>query len=569
MAVAPQGRGKASLARDLRRIRNQYGSEVEAEKRRLLRRLAADPPQTAHALRHFHEDLLFLSAFPGERMTLRLARRLRDRIESWVKKLPRDERQRLHDSGVAGSVTRHVFPLPLAQWLVRRAPGEADIDWRHYADPTLLDGALFSVLRPVEREAAESGALSTRALFKAVRGAAARSDLDWIIGALSPPSVDRAQADALWTAADTPLAWSLEGSRWSTTKNALPGSPVVMRRAMRRPQGDAGARILEPMTVERLPRPRALKVIECAQAALGARCREVVAISYPNADEVYWCDLGEGAALAVIGISMDDRLNLETNTGYLLLSNGVPIGYGGVTPFFRQANTGINIFDPFRGGEAAFLWVEMLRAFHSIYGVTRFVVNGYQFGEGNSEAIRSGAYWFYYRLGFRPDAAAQRKLAAKEAARLMRKDAPPSEARVLRSLAKGDLVLETPGFDGADALDEKLLFRASLAAGRRLAGAVGHARAAAEKSLVEEVATALGVSSLKEWTRAERAGFARLAPIALLIRGVETWPAAEKAQIIALMRAKGARAERDFARACAGAPRFFRALAASLKETPA
>src|SRR5690606_16756256 len=174
-------------------------------------------------------------------------------------------------------------------------------------------------------------------------------------------------------------------------------------------------------------RRRARQVIELAQTALAARCREVVPTSYPNVDEVHWCDFGDGVALVILGVEPSRRLSLETNTGYLLLSNGVPVGYGGVTPFYRQANTGINIFDPFRGSEAAYLCVEMCRAFHSFYGVTRFVVNGYQFGEGNSEAINSGAYWFYYRLGFRPDHEAQRKLAAREAKRLSKKNAAPSE----------------------------------------------------------------------------------------------------------------------------------------------
>ena len=120
----------------------------------------------------------------------------------------------------------------------------------------------------------------------------------------------------------------------------------------------------------------------------------------------------------MIGIAREHRLALETNTGYALFANGVPIGYGGVTPLFRQANTGINIFDPFRGGEAAFLWVQTLRAFRTLYGSERFVINAYQFGAGNAEAIRSGAFWFYYRLGFRPATAAVRTLAAREAKRM-------------------------------------------------------------------------------------------------------------------------------------------------------
>lgn len=555
--------GKKSLARDLRRVRHRYGEEAEAEKRRLLALLAEDPPRTARALGKAHDDLLFICAFPGEAATLRLARKILALAPEWVRRLPRDDRARLDDTGIEGTLTRHVYPLPIARWLARKAPGEAEIDWRHYGDASHLDRALFSVLRPSELEAAESGEISTRDVVKAARTANARADLDWIVGALSAPEIDHASADANWNDAETPIVWNLSGSRWATTRNHLAGAPVILRKSMRRPPDDVAARIALPMNTELLPRPQARKVIELAQSALAARCREVVAISYPNPDEVRWCDLGEGAALAVIGVAPEKRLNLETNTGYLLISNGVPIGYGGVTPFYRQANTGINIFDPFRGSEAAYLWVEMLRAFHSIYGVRRFVVNGYQFGEGNAEAISSGAYWFYYRLGFRPDDPERAKLAAKEAARLARPGAAPSERPVLRALAKGDMVLDLPGFDARDALDEKLLMRASLAASRRLSRQPAQSRAEAEKMLAQEAAAALGVGPMSAWPRAERLAFARLAPIAMVPDGVAFWPTKEKQAIVEMMRAKGGLQEREFARAAARCEKFYRSLAAT------
>jgi hypothetical protein len=57
-----------------------------------------------------------------------------------------------------------------------------------------------------------------------------------------------------------------------------------------------------------------------------------------------------------------------------------------------QANTGLHIFESFRGSEAGFLYVQTLRAFHSLFGVSRFVLNPYQLGAENDEGIDSGAY---------------------------------------------------------------------------------------------------------------------------------------------------------------------------------
>ena len=233
------------------------------------------------------------------------------------------------------------------------------------------------------------------------------------------------------------------------TLNRIDVRAPVLRTAFRRLSVPLARHVMAPLdAIERLPRRRAARVIDVARSALAARCREVHAMNQANPDEVYLADLGEGVQLAVIGVLPAQRLLLEANYGYVLLSNGVPIGYGGVSPLFRQANTGINVFDPFRGSEATYLWAQTLRAFRSLFGVRRFIVNGYQFGAGNAEAIASGAYWFYYRLGFRPTSTEHQRLAEAEAARLQA-DGGRSPAATLRQLARGDLVLDLPDWDDA------------------------------------------------------------------------------------------------------------------------
>lgn len=551
--------------RRLRFIRNAYAADLECEKRDILSAFAASALVPAKQLGALHDDLLFLLAFPGEPETRRLAARTLTALVRRLNGQRAADRRQFVDTGVAGSVTRHLYPFPVARWIARRARGDAEIDWRNFADPSLLDHALRGVLCASEGEAFDSGDISTRAWVRLARPRDARSDLEWLLDAMA--ALPAARADELWAMSEAPIAWRLGASKWSVTRNILKGAPVILRRAMRRPPPEPALRIMEPLReIELLKPARARRVIEVARAALAARCREVVAISYPNPEEVYWCDLGEGVALAVIGVAPSHRLNLETNTGYLLLSNGVPIGYGGVTPLFRQANTGINIFDPFRGGEASYLWVEMLRAFRTLYGVSRFIINPYQFGEGNAEAINSGAYWFYYRLGFRPDNAARLKLAEREAARLKRANAPPSSKAALKALAAGDLTLELPGSDPADLFPERLLAAASLHATRQLAATPATTRDGAERWVAERAAEALGVSSMRRWPAAERRSFARLAPIVGAVPDIGAWPAADRNSIVEMMRAKGRAWERDFALASGRNQMFFRALARRLDE---
>jgi hypothetical protein len=379
------------------------------------------------------------------------------------------------------------------------------------------------------------------------------------------PAPRSAATAASWDAAAVALRWTLGDSRHAVTHARLPQRAPVLRVALRRPTAPAGQHVAQPLAaVERLGRRDAARSIALARAALAARAREVHAMNYANPDEVWRCDLGEGVHLVVIGVSAAQRLTLEANYGYLLLANGVPIGYGGVSPLYRQANTGINIFDPFRGSEAAYLWLQALRAFRTLFGTRRFIINGYQFGAGNSEAIASGAYWFYYRLGFRPSRADIAQLAAREAERLQRAPRVRSGAALLRQLARGDLHLDLDDFEAADHFDEALLPHVGAALALRLAGAGAHGPMAAARRSARQVAVDLGVS-LGAHRGAVKAWFERLAPLAALADPAG-WPAGERRALADWLLAKGAPQERGFAQCAAQQTRLFAALRARARD---
>ncbi len=560
-------RSSNALQQRLRALRNVYGNEAERSKRALLAQLRTIPLRTAAAILALHEDLLFLCAFPGAKATRTLARRLLGEIGPRLSRLPRAQRALADDSGIADSITRHTYPFPVARWLARAVPADVEIDWRALNDPARLDGFVGLVSCGAEREAFESGEFATRDWIRLARRADARTDVQWLLEAApAAPAMAERYADE-WDAAEVPVQWGLRDARWPVTHNALPSATVALRGGMRRPPADIAAHVALPLAaIERLPRARARRVVASARAALAARCREVNAMSYPNLDEVWWCELGEGVTLAVIGIARELRLTLETNNGYLLFANGIPIGYGGVTPLFRQANTGINIFDAFRGGEASFLWAQMLRAFHTLYGSRRFVVNAYQFGAGNAEAIRSGAFWFYHRLGFRPAHARTRALASREARRMADDRKYRSDARTLKLLATGDLYLDLEGYDPADFFDEALLPHMGAATARRLAAEPAWGRSEGERRIAGAIALQLGIDDLARWPKAQRRGFELLAPVVAIIGDIDTWSPGDRAALASLMRRKGAPQERAFALAAQHATRFHHALADALRS---
>jgi len=540
-------------------MRNVERSLVAVERGRL--------PSGARALARVHDDLLFVRAFPRTLELAARAERALVRVAHAIGRLPAGQRALLEDSGIGGTRSRHTFEQAIAAWIASRDAGALEVDWPAVHDTGALDAVIRPLLSRGEEDAFDAGLVSTREWLAEAAGAFDGTSLAWLLRAAARSRAARGGFGAAYDAAAVPAVWDLRrDAASSTSHNMIGDAPRVARPVMRRPPHDAVLAILDPMPAIRLAAPaEAERVIDVARAALAARCREVYAISQANASEVWLADLGAGATVVVIGAAPGARLSLESNYGYLLAVNGVPVGYGGVTPLLDQANTGINVFPEFRGSEAAALWVQMLRAFHALFGVRRFVVNAVQFGDDNEEAIASGAYWFYDRLGFRPASPAVRALARAERARMAARPGyrtPPSR---LRALARGDLHLTLPGFDAAAFFDERLLTGLSLALTRALAKEGSTDRHVAARRLADRLARALRVRPSR-WPAGERDAFQRLAPVVALVPGVAAWPLVERRAVVSMLRAKGAPQERDFVRLAREHPRLLLALAAVGRE---
>lgn len=104
----------------------------------------------------------------------------------------------------------------------------------------------------------------------------------------------------------------------------------------------------------------------------------------------------------MIGFIAERRPTLRTSYGYLTLRNGVPIGYVQADVLWRCVDLAFNTFDTFRGHDSAAVLGRTMAMLRHQFDATSFTLEPYQLGEGNDEGIQSGAWWFYYKLGFRP-----------------------------------------------------------------------------------------------------------------------------------------------------------------------
>jgi hypothetical protein len=113
------------------------------------------------------------------------------------------------------------------------------------------------------------------------------------------------------------------------------------------------------------------------------------AFSYASVDDVRLCDLNDGFTLAVLGVVPERRLLLESMHGALTMKNGVPIGYVLFSSLFEWTEVAFNVFDTFRGAEAAHVLSRVLAVGHRLFGARTFSIDPYQLGHfGNAESTR-------------------------------------------------------------------------------------------------------------------------------------------------------------------------------------
>jgi len=548
-----------SALRRLHALRGSFTDAAARERREFLIALDGQRFRSAAALRAWHDELLFLVAFPDARASRRGAERALRRIERHVAGLPAHQRGELADSGIAGSTTEDAFMFGVARWLARSGEA-AEFAWARTRDAERLDPLLRLTLTAAETDRFDSGRVGSADWLAEASRRDRGGALHWLLAASGHGARGAVRAgsaggatDAAWRdaydAAEPQVRWSLATSRRSVTLNRVEVGRPVVRREFRGAPADPVAHIATPLRgIERLSRADAARWHDAALASLAARAREVFPTIYANHDELYRCPLGAGTDLLVIGVAPEDRSALEANYGYVMFSNGVPIGYGGVTTLGAQANTGVNLFESFRRSEAAFLFAQSLRAFRTLFGVTRFVVNPYQFGRDNEEALASGAYWFYDRLGFRPTTGPLRALATRERRRLAKDPSHRTGRSTLARLARGDLILASDGATGRP-LPERLL----IAAGGAVTDLLSNVAAAERDHWIDEEARRLIRACTGERRKvrpAERLGARLLVPVlAGIVPEVALWPDADRRALWKLVRLKGAAQERGFARA--------------------
>jgi hypothetical protein len=551
-----------TLTAALAAVASTFSPEAGARKRQLLAALESAPVRRPRALARLHETLCFLQAYPDDPAVLAGVDRLLRDFPARVSALAPRARRQLHDTGIVGTTIEYPFGLPLSRWLAARLGRRASIAWAGGPDAERLAEALDLLVTPAERDAFSEGGFTVRRWLEVARAGRRLTDLDVLVEAFDRAALGAELRDWLYESLGVRVRARLEAAVSRTFAKRSPGRPVFQRRALRRSGVDIVREARRPVRVWRRASPAlARELIETARGAMATRSRELHAFSYPNPDDVLVGEMGRGVRGVLIGLEPAFRLPFEGYYAFLIVKNGVPVGYGGGWCLFETLEFGFNVFESFRQGESAWILGQVLRAYHRVFRMRTVVVDPYQLGAGNLEALRSGAFYFYQRLGFRPRDGVVLKVLAGELAKIARDRRYRSPLAVLRRLAREEAYLTLPG--GSPEPEHRVRAR-DLAAlvtqdvARRHRGD----REAATREAVGRVGRALGARGWAAWPDAEREAFRRWALVVGQIPDLARWPGADRARLVRLIRAKGGRGEGPYVRQLLAHARLGRSLRA-------
>jgi len=534
----------SACLRQLARLRDRFGGDVASGKSRLLSLLETSALPKASEVLRLHEILCFLRAYPDNRSLLvRVERMLRDFSRRWDL---RRHRAVLSDSGIAGTAIHFRFFAPTAAWLAGRHPRNLEVDWKKIARPDRLESFLPLLVHYAETPGLDEWDFEVQDWVRRLKG---REESD---GAFLARRFDALKADSfarekIYDDLDIPMRLDPGPGTPSRTLSRRAASPVVYVRSgisRARPALPADA-LRRPPSVHAMSRSAASAVIDLARESMISRQRDLDLFSYASPADVRLVEWEEGLQFACLGALPERRLLLEAVYAFLTLKNGVPIGYVLVSALFGSSEIAYNVFETFRGAEAGRIYGRVLATTRHLFGSDTFTIFPYQLGHENEEAIRSGAWWFYQKTGFRPRSRAARRIMRRELSHLRRDPAHRSSPETLRELAQYNLYYYL-GRSRSDVIGADFLPNLGLRISDYLAKRFGSDREAATRICAREATALLNAGARTGWVAGERLAWERWAPLVCLLPGLARWSPAEKRSLVRVIRAKGGRRESEF-----------------------
>ena len=524
-----------------------FGPHEAAAVVKLLKSLdAAHFPDPASMIR-FHETLLFLRAFPQGPLVVRATERILNRFHKKIEALRKAGADMggfdtFEDSGIAGTEMEDTLSFDVARWLIKRMPGKVEIAWDSYEPGRELGTTGPRFIPLLEDDAYVEADTPWQQWLEAAAGEAARkrhATAAWLISRFEQLALPAQQKAELYESLRVPLRWKLENSAITRTRNWKPvrsvfyhDGPLISRRQV----SLATELARRPPQLKKLSRKQGEQVMEMIREVMLVRYRELYGTTLGDPGSVVRADVGRGVTIYLWNLPPERRLPLRAYVAGLTLKNGVPINYIESIGLCEWMEVGFNTFYTFRGGEAGWIYAQVLRCLCHLMGTTCVSVYPYQLGKDNDEAIESGAFWFYRKLDFRPGRADLRELVEREEKKIADDPKYRTPARTLKRLAAEHVFYELPGSE-VRVWDRFSTRNIGLRVNRRMARQFQGDSDRIRKESARSAASSLGVD-MSSWTTLERTSFENLALVLALIPSLKSWTRDEKQALVRIMRSK-------------------------------
>lgn len=527
----------------LESLKYEFGRQAAKQKKVCLQVLKSAQLKNADQITRLHEILCFMQVWPDNDVIL-------SSVDAMLARFGhrRDLKRyadKLINSGISGTPINFSFYAVTAQWLADRWPDQIHIDWEAFDNAETFEAYLELLVSYSETPGLDSIEMELRDWINRLKGPH-ETDALFVIRRLEVLISNEFLHEILCDKFEIPLILAPGSDVPNRTLAKHDKSPINYQTTpFIRLRPVVGKEIGRPLKLPKLvSHAEGTHLVDLARAAMITRERDLDAFAYADAHDVSLLD-DDTLQFVLYGVVPQRRFLLETLYGFLVLKNGVPISYGTITSLFNSAEVAYTIFDTFRGGESARIFVRVLAMVHQIFGCDTFMIDPFQLGQENDDALKSGAWWFYQKLGFRPRDKKLVKLMKREMSTMKQRPGHRSSQAVLKQLVTENMYLALHGHrdDVMGVLD---LANAGLKIIDLLAHRFGSDREQGERTLVAEAASRLGVTRFDDWSAGEKLAWSRWSPLIALLNDLNRWPAADQEALVRLVRAKGGRQELDY-----------------------
>ncbi|CAN5448914.1 hypothetical protein BH11BAC2_BH11BAC2_00480 [soil metagenome] len=525
-------------------VQQAFDDAGSKEKKEVLRKISSCPLPLKKSLRNYYDLLLFFMGYPEEKEIYLLAQQELQRVTAFLRESPEPAKNtNLKNTGLPFTTIEASFGFDLVCWLVERFPLEISL----LSIDTSAEQCdeIFSMLLPeaIRNERDNRKILSTSQQLLKFAGKNKQQHLPWLINLFRNAVLTSEVKTYLFSELIVYIRFRIGEDFFMMLDESVCQGKIFYHEEglFKKPE------LLKILSHKKLNEFKLSitakeELVERSKATLFTLLRETdpVTKAWIPATELF--DLGRGLYAGLFTLDHASRLSIESYIGYLAYKNSVPITYGGAWITGNHARIGVNIFPWFRGGESALTFLQIIRLYHQSFGVLSFSVEPYQIGKNNSDGIKSGAFWFYYKLGFRPEQPILKKIAADETLKMAKQKGYRSSSKTLQQLADSIMVLRIN--QNTDSLLDSSSISLTMISFVKEKFNGDYAKA--EQQCSKRLMMLLKISKKDIADEGVRNGFRKLSIFLGAITQFELTTARQKSVIRKLLLAKGMSHERDF-----------------------